>query len=239
MRIRDIANARPRFGYIRIHMLLRREGWPINRKRVHRLYKLEGLQVRTKRRKKIVSHARVRPTAPQAVNGNWTMDFMMDRLENGRKFRVLTLVDEFSRECLLTVPGFRLRAIDVVNALDGLKAQGRPLPKLIVVDNGKEFDSKLLDTWAYFNGVKLHFIRPGKPNENAFIESFNGKIRDECLNADVFVSIEDALAKLEVWRLDYNTERPHCSLGGLTPEEFAKSKIRGSSETKNLNLNLV
>ena len=220
-------------------MLLRREGWPINRKRVHRLYKLEGLQVRTKRRKKTVSHARVRPAAPQEVNGNWTMDFVMDRLDNGRKFRILTLVDEFSRECLYNAAGFRMTAKDVVDALDGLKKKGRPLPKLIVVDNGTEFDSRLLDWWAYFNKVKLHFIRPGKPNENAFIESFNGRIRDECLNANIFVSIEDALAKLEVWRLDYNTERPHGSLGGLTPEEFAKSKTPGPRKTKNITRILV
>jgi len=238
MRIRDIAKARPRFGYLRIHLMLRREGWKINRKRVHRLYKLEGLQVRTKRRKKVVSHLRVPPPAASKRDEVWTMDFVADRLDNGRKFRVLTLEDQYSRECLALRPGFRLNAHTVVEVLDGLREQGR-LPRKIVVDNGKEFDSKALDLWAYFNRVKLHFIQPGKPVENCFIESFNGRLRDECLNANVFVSMEDALEKLEAWKLDYNSERPHGSLNGLTPEEFLRTVTRGSLERQNLNQDLV
>jgi putative transposase len=195
MRIRDIARARPRFGCLRIHILLRREGWLVNRKRVHRLYKEEGLQVRVRRRKKTGSHARVPLPVPTAVNQQWSMDFVADRLENGRRFRLLTIVDQFSRECVMIEVDHSLTGHRVVACLEALK-KTRGLPQGIVVDNGTEFDSNAMDAWAYFNKVKLQFIRPGKPTENAFTESFNGRLRDECLNSHAFETLQAPGSKL-------------------------------------------
>lgn len=218
--------------------MLRREGWRVNRKRVHRLYKLEGLQVRIRRRQKVVSQLRVRPPVAREVNETWTMDFMSDRLENGRRFRVLSLVDQYSRECLWTEAGQRMTAHRVVEVLDRVKA-GRTLPKRIVVDNGTEFDSRELDAWAYFNQVKIHFIRPGKPVENAYIESFNGRMRDEFLNANAFESMADAAKKLESFKLDYNRVRPHGSLGGLPPEEFVRAQNQRVPDRQKLNSEIL
>lgn len=220
MRIREIAKARYRYGCRRIHTLLQREGWKVNHKRVRRLYKLVGLQVRTKLRKKRASHLRVALPVPTAPNQRWSMDFMHDILDNGRRVRVLTVVDQFSRECPLLKVSHSMSGRLVVQLLEQV-AQTRGLPKAITVDNGSEFYSKAMDSWAYRNQVQLDFIRPGKPVENAFIESFNGKLRDECLNANLFFSLEDANRKLEHWRTDYNNSRPHSSLGNLTPREYA------------------
>jgi putative transposase len=150
------------------------------------------------------------------------MDFVMDNLADGRKFRALTVVDIFSREVVLIEPDFSLTGRKVAEAL-GRVSRNRPLPQFITVDNGSEFAGKDLDAWAYRNGIKLDFIRPGKPVENAYIESFNGRLRDECLNDQLFLSMEDARQKIETWRMDYNTHRPHSSLGNLTPGEFVKS----------------
>jgi len=238
VRILDIARARPRFGYLRIHALLRREGWLVNRKRVHRLYVEEGLQVRTRRRKKVASHVRVPLPAPRGVNEAWSMDFVADRLENGRKLRMLTIVDQFSRECVMIEPDHALTSHRVVACLDRLKAV-RGLPQSITVDNGTEFDSNAVDAWAYFNKVKMQFIRPGKPTENAFIESFNGRLRDEFLNAHVFETMEEVRQKVEVWKLDYNQRRPHGSLGYFPPEEFARRAKVGLQEGKKLNLEVA
>ena len=235
MRIRDIAAARPRFGYLRIHIMLRRDGIMVNRKRVHRLYKLEGLQVRTtKRRQKVAGRARVPVAAPQSVNEAWSMDFVADRLENGRKVRILTIVDQYSRECVAVEADFSLTGGKVVACLEVLKKL-RGLSKSITVDNGPKFISKALDAWAYRNGVKLQFIRPGKPVENAFIESFNGRLRDEFLNVETFATLEEVRAKLEAWKYDYNTARPHGSIDGKTPLEYAKQVNLGLQTTKNLN----
>lgn len=215
--------------------MLRREGIMVNRKRVHRLYKLEGLQVRTaKRRQKIAGRARVPATAPRGVNEAWSMDFVADRLENGRRVRILTIVDQYSRECVAVVADFSLTGEKVVSCLEGLKKM-RGLPKSITVDNGPEFISKALDAWAYRSGVKIQFIRPGKPVENAFIKSFNGRLRDELLNVDVFGTLEDVRAKLDAWKYDYNTARPHGSIDGKTPLEYAKQVNLGLQTTKNLN----
>jgi putative transposase len=228
-RLRELAAARPRFGYPRLHVLLRREGWMVNIKRVYRLYKLEGLEVRTKKRKKRASHLRVVPPAPTAVNERWSMDFMRDTLDDGRPFRILTVVDTFTRECPLLAADTSLTGAKVAELLDGIAAE-RGYPKTITVDNGTEFYSKAMDSWDYRRGVQLQFIRPGKPVENAFIESFNGRLRDELLNGELFMGLVDARRKLEAWRRDYNQNRPHSSIGDLTPVEFA-TKFRTGTQT--------
>jgi len=166
----DIAKSRPRFGYVRIHIMLRREGWHVNKKRVYRIYIEEGLQVRTKERRKHVSRPRAKLAVPSRVNEHWSMDFIHDSLSNGRKFRVLTVVDQFSRECPVLGVDSSLSGEKVVKYLEMLN-EPRGLPKVITVDNGSEFTSKALDAWEYTNGVQLEYIRPGKPVENAFIES--------------------------------------------------------------------
>jgi putative transposase len=219
-RLRELAAARPRFGYPRLHILLRREGWHVNIKRVYRLYKLEGLEVRTKKRKKRASHLRVVPPMTTTANERWSMDFMRDTLDDGRPFRILTVVDTFTRECPILAADSSLTGTKVAELLDGI-AVVRGYPKMITVDNGTEFYSKAMDSWAYRHGVQLQFIRPGKPVENAFIESFNGRLRDELLNGELFMGLLDARQKLEAWRRDYNQNRPHGSIGHLTPNEFA------------------
>jgi putative transposase len=238
MRLRELAITRIRFGYLRLHELLRREGWMVNHKRVYRLYCLLGLQVRIRRKTKRASHVRVPLGVPETPNEHWSMDFVSDMLDNGRRFRALTIVDNFSRECPAVEADFSLTARKVILCLDGIKAT-RGLPKAIRVDNGSEFYSREMDSWAYRNGVQLDFIRPGKPVENAFIESFNGRLRDECLNANLFFSIEDARTKLEAWRVDYNTQRPHSSIGNLAPEEYARIHKKGLQKAGTFNLESV
>jgi putative transposase len=192
MRIRDLAHARPRFGYQRITVLLRREGWAVNRKRVRRLYRLQGLQLRmrVRRRKHMCLH---RGPVPQAsrTHERWSMDFVHDALFDGRE------------------------ALERVVAKVGT-------PVSVNLDHGTEFTSKALEEWAWARGVKLDFIRPGKPNENGHIESFNGRLRDECLNVNQFMTLDDARRQIEAWRQDYNQHRPHSSLRNLTPQEFAR-----------------
>lgn len=223
IRIKEIAQSRPRYGYRRIQVLLRREGWKINQKKTRRIYREEGLAVRTSKRMKVVTQVRVPPSAQSEINEVWSMDFVADQLTNGRKIRALTIVDKFSRECPQIAVGYSLQGVHVVEALENLRTS-RGLPKIISVDNGSEFISKALDHWAYLRGVKLHFIRPGKPVENAHIETFNGRLRDECLNVHLFESLIDAQEKIERWRVDYNNWRPHSSLGNLTPREFARRR---------------
>lgn len=230
MRIREIAQARPRFGYVRIWIMLRREGWKDNKKRVHRLYRLEGLQVRMRnRRKKRLSLHRGEVSRPTGRNQHWSMDFVRDQLASGRKFRVLAVIDQWSRESVLVEANFALTGQSVVEALERL-SQTRPLPRAITVDHGTEFTSKALDEWAYRRGVQLDFIRPGKPVENCFIESFNGRLRDECLNVYDFASLDQAQRLLEHWRQDYNQFRPHGALGHLTPSEYAERGQINTSE---------
>jgi len=230
-RLKELAAARPRFGYKRLHILLRREGFPVNQKRILRLYREEGLALRPKkRRRKVAAALRVRPDVPQRPNERWSMDFMLDSLENGRRFRLLNIVDDYTRECVAIEVDTSLNGARVVRVLERL-AEFRGLPKVIVVDNGPEFAGKTLDAWAHFNNLKLHFIRPGKPVENAYIESFNGRVRDECLNMNEFGSLFEARHRLELWRLDYNRNRPHGALGGKTPEQFAQ-RVIGDLEAK-------
>lgn len=220
MRIRDIAQSRPRFGYERITIMLRREGWQVGRKRVRRLYRLDGLQLRMRcRRRKRASLHRGPTPVPTGPGQYWAMDFVHDQLANGRKFRVLTVIDKWSRESVLLEVDFTLNGRRVVEAFERL-SRHRALPLAITVDHGTEFTSKVLDEWAYKHRVQLDFIRPGKPVENGHIESFNGRLRDECLNANEFVTIEDARQRILAWQVDYNDFRPHGSLGHLTPREF-------------------
>lgn len=227
LRIREIAASRPRFGYLRIHTLLRREGYQVNKKRVHRIYKEEGLFLRTKavRRRKHAAVLRVPPPVPKEINEVWSMDFVHDQLLDGRKIRALTIVDKLSREALAITVDFKLTSRQVVETLDRIKLE-RGLPGIISVDNGSEFTSRALKEWAYLNEVKIHFIRPGKPTENAHIESFNGRLRDECLNTHCFLSIQAAQSLIEAWRVDYNHYRPHSSIGNITPREFARRKMQ-------------
>ena len=225
VRLRDLAMTRVRFGYIRLTVLLKREGWPVGKKLVYRLYREMGLAMRSRKRRKMASQSRVPLPAAAALNERWSMDFVTERMESGRYFRVLTVIDQFSRECLMLEPAFSLSGAKVAECLDRV-AHGRGLPKSITVDNGTEFYSRAMDAWAYRNQVQLDFIRPGKPVENGFIESFNGRLRDECLNVNLFWSIEDAKEKLARWWEDYNTHRPHGSLANLPPAEFAARAVR-------------
>jgi putative transposase len=224
LKIRDIAHARPRFGYRRITVVLRREGWHVNHKRVHRLYQLQGLQIRmrVRRRKHMCLHRGEVPRATRPIE-RWSMDFVHDQLFDGRPIRLLTVVDQFTRLSPLIEPRFSFKGGDVVAALERVTAPGR-VPLSITVDHGPEFISRALEDWAWRNHVKLDFIHPGKPTENGHIESFNGRLRDECLNVTQFVSLEDARARIEAWRIDYNEHRPHSSLGNLTPGEFARRR---------------
>jgi len=216
-RIKEIAATRVRYGYRRIHLLLRRQGWLVNPKRVYRVYRELGLQLRNKTPKRRVK-AKLREGRQPAVRANetWAMDFVHDQLATGRKLRVLTIVDTFSRFSPAIEPRFTFRGCDVVEVLEQV---GRRvgLPKTIRVDQGTEFVSRDLDLWAYQRDVTLDFSRPGKPTDNAFIESFNGKFRAECLNAHWFMSLDDARRKCEAWRRDYNEERPHSAIGNKTP----------------------
>ncbi len=233
MRLRDLALTRIRFGYRRLTVMLQREGWKVGQETGLSVLPEMGLVMRTKRYRKRAGQARgIQPVA-QRANERWSMDFVTDRLHNGRYFRTLTIVDQYTRECPMLYAAQSLSGKAVAECLDQL-ARERGLPQSITVDNGTEFYSKAMDAWAYENRVKLDFIRPGKPVENGFIESFNGRLRDECLNTHLFFSLEDAREKLEAWRGDYNTCRPHGSLANLPPAEFApKSQTKPEKQRNN------
>ncbi len=239
MRIDEIASTRVRYGYYRIYILLRREGWRVNHKKVYRIYKEKGLEIRHKRPKRCVSAAH-RNLVPVSTENDecWSMDFVHAQLFNGRKIRCLTVVDTFSRTCPMIKVDYRLSGEDVVAVMDKLRYCYGRVPKRIKVDNGSEFISKALDKWAYENGVTLCFSRPGKPTDNAFIESFNGSLRDECLNTNWFLSLTDAIEKIEAWRQDYNQFRPHSALNYLTPDEFL-GQHEGPSQQGNLSISAV
>lgn len=231
-RIKDIAQSRVRYGLRRIHILLRREGWKDNMKGVCRIYREEGLNLRSKRPRlsKTAAHRLERPV----INGLYeccSMDFVADQLFDGRKFRALALVDNFSCECIAIQVGQSLRGPDVVRVLNEIKVVRNIIPKRIQVDNGSAFIGKEVEKWAYDNNVTLDFSRRGKPTDNAFIESFNGSFRDECLNINWFLSVEDASKKIEAWREEYNNFRPHSSLGGMTPAEMVDMyKVKAKSK---------
>jgi putative transposase len=220
MRLRELADQRRRWGYRRLHILLKREGWEVNSKRVYRIYVEEKLVVRRRRRRRrICAQARALLSPPTRANETWTMDFLHDALACGRKLRTLSIEDAYTREMLAIEVDTSLPSLRVVRVLDRLRLERR-LPERIVIDHGTEFTSKALDLWAYENKVTLHFITPGRPMENGYIESFHGRFREECLNEHWFLTLEDARDTIESWRLDYNQVRPHSSLGYLTPEEF-------------------
>jgi putative transposase len=228
-RLKALAEKHRRYGHPRLHVLIRREGLLVNHKRTERIYRREGLTLKIRRRKKFAAVVRVALPAASRPNERWAMDFIQDSLWSGRRFRTLSIVDTYTRECMTveadtSLPGFR--AVRILDHLAELKG----LPSSIRVDNGPEFISKVLDEWAYRNGVKLDFIRPGKPVENAYVESFHGKFRDECLNENYFSDIHEARSKIEEWRIEYNTFRPHSSLDYKTPEEFLRQ-----CEQENLN----
>jgi len=218
-RLQALAGERRRFGYRRLTVLLRREGWPVNHKRVYRLYGQEGLQVRRRKGKRTGTVERQPFTTPTRPNERWSMDFVSDALADGRRFRSLNIVDDYNRECLAAEVDTSITGTRVVRIMERLREQ-RGLPQILVTDNGPEFAGQALDVWAYEQGVKLHFIEPGKPVQNAFIESFNGKMRDECLNEHWFGTLAEARQTIEAWRRDYNEVRPHSSLGNRTPIEF-------------------
>src|SRR5690606_6121777 len=219
VRIRELADQRKRWGYRMIHTVLRREGWPVNRKRVQRLYREEGLAVRRRGKKRRSEAPRVVRQGLSGRNERWSMDFMTETLSSGRRFRCLNIIDELSRECLAIHVAHSISAVRVIEVLERLREE-RGLPSVIVTDNGSEFTSRAFDAWAYARGVKIDFIQPGKPVQNAFVESFNGTLRDDCLNLHWFLSLNDAKQTIEDWRRDYNEIRPHSSLGGLTPSEY-------------------
>jgi putative transposase len=230
MRMKEIAMVRVRYGFWRIFTLLRREGFNDNHKRAYRLYKLEGLNLRSKRprRSRAGAHRTEKP-AVEKINQVWSMDFMSDQLFDGKRFRILTLVDNYSRKCHALETGQSLKGIDVVKVMNRVKHQYGILPERIQVDNGSEFISKDFDRWAYENNVTLDYSRPGRPTDNPFIESFNGSFRDECLNTNWFLSLEDARLKIESFRRDYNEFRPHSSLQGKTPDQI-ESEIQMNPE---------
>jgi len=221
LRIREIAQVRVRYGYRKIRVLLNREGWKVGKKLVYRLYKEEGLTLRHKPRKKrraaLHRRERFRPSAPNQV---WSLDFVADQLADGRRFRALTILDVFTRESLLVEAGQSLKGEDVVRALNGIE-QKRGLPQFLFCDNGTEFTSQSMDLWAYQHQVQIDFSRPGKPTDNAYIESFNGTLRAECLDVHWFTTLTEAKHIIEAWRREYNESRPHRSLGERTPSEFA------------------
>ena len=231
IRLKDLAASRVGYGYRRLYILLRREGWVVNHKRVYRLYGQEGLAMRRKPPRRRVSCLK-REGRPQtgAVNECWSMDFLSDELYDGRRIRMLTLVDNHSRESLAIRVGQRIRGHEVVKVLEEVSSR-RGHPGVIQVDNGPEFISKDVDLWAYWNGVKLNFSRPGKPTDNAIVESFHGRFRQECLNAHWFMSLADAQEKADAWRWEYNHRRPHSSLGNIPPARFAARCAPSASAT--------
>jgi putative transposase len=222
-RLKALAQERPRWGYKRLHDRLRLENIVVNHKKVYRLYCEEKLKLRIKKGRRIKSEKRGDVEQPTAPNQLWSMDFMHDSLCDGRSFRTLNILDTYTRQCLHIEADTSLNGERVVRVLECLIAQ-RGKPQVIRIDNGPEFRGQKLDVWAYKNQVKLDFIQPGKPTQNAHIESFNSKLRDECLEMEWFTSLSEARATIEEWRIDYNTQRPHSSLNHLPPDLWAQKQ---------------
>jgi putative transposase len=227
-RLRELASQRRRFGYRRLWLVLKRQGVRLNRKKLYRLYKEERLSVRKRGGRKRALGTRAPMAVPQDRNLRWSLDFVMDTLTSGRRFRILTVVDDFTRECLTLVADTSLPAPRVVRELDRI-VEIRGWPRMIVSDNGTEFTSNTILTWQQEHDVEWHYIAPGKPMQNGFVESFNGRLRDECLNEHLFANLNEARQIIEAWRDDYNTNRPHTSLNGLTPTEFAARPKEGQN----------
>jgi len=222
MRMRALAQARIRYGYRKIRVLLIRDGWQVGKKLVYRLYREEvlGLRARPKVRRTVSERSRQKPRA-EGPNQVWSLDFVADQLADGRRFRALTVVDVYTRECLAIEVGQSLKGHDVVRVLQQI-SQERGAPQILFCDNGSEFTSRVMDLWAYHNDVKIDFSRPGKPTDNAYVESFNGTLRAECLDAHWFSDLAKACQRIELGRSEYNASRSHRALGERTPNEFAR-----------------
>jgi len=233
-RLCEMAASHVRYGYRRLTVLLRREGWKVNAKRIYRLYTEEQLIVRTKQRRKTARRQRGTMATATAPNQCWSMDLMSDKLADGHSFRLLTVVDQFTRECVCLEADRAMTGMKVAQALEGAKVERGSLPGSITVDNGTEFCSRALEAWVLGNDVQLCFIRPGRPVENGFIESFNGRLRDEFLNVEWFASLDDARKKLAKFREHYNQERPHSALADRTPAAFAELHRRTTERTSTL-----
>jgi putative transposase len=220
-RLREIAATYVRYGYRRLTVLLRREGWNVNAKRVYRLYDEENLKVRSVERKKIARRQRIPQAQAMGPNQCWSADFVSDKLADGRAIRILTVIDQFTRECVWLEADRSMSGPKVVGALTRAIEERGAAPRSLTLDNGSEFAGRAMELWAIQTGVQLCFIRPGRPVENGFIESFNGRLRDECLNVEWFTSLDEAREKLESWRDHYNHRRPHSALDDRTPASFA------------------
>ena len=234
LRMRELAEEKRRYGVERLHILLKREGLVINHKRTERIYREEQLSLRGKRKKKKLSRMRVVSPTPTGPNQKRELDFVSDQLQNGRRFKVLTIVDIWDRLSPALEVDTSITGSHVVAVLERLREQGS-LPGILHVDNGPEFTCKALDEWAYEHGVRIEFSRPGKPTDKAHIESFNGRLRDECLDTNLFSSIADARCQIERWRGEYNCARPHSALGWRSPMEYRNIFIEPST-AKNTNL---
>lgn len=224
-RLRELARQRPRFGYRRLHALLRREGQLVNHKRIYRLYRVAELAVPRRKRKRLATGRGLQAMIGSMPNEHWSLDFMSDTLSSGRRLRTLSVLDTCTREALGIVVDTSLPSQAVTRLLDRV-IQTRQRPQRITLDNGPELTSIWFDQWADRNGIQLDYIDPGKPVQNAVMESFNGRFRDECLNSHWFMSLDDARRTIEAWRIDYNRARPHSSLGYRTPEEVHYELIR-------------
>lgn len=219
--IKRVSRERRRFGYRRIHVMVARDGFAVNHKKVRRIYREEKLQVRRRGGRKRALGTRKPMVLPDGPNQRWSLDFVSDALTDGRRFRIMAVVDDYSRENLVLVADTSLSGQRVARELDRVIAE-RGMPKTIISDNGTEFTSMAILKWVQENDIDWHYIAPGKPQQNGFIESFNGKLRDECLNETLFGTLRDARKTLEEWQEDYNWRRPHSALGNLTPMEFAE-----------------
>ena len=229
-RMKELSGERRRFGYRRLHILLKREGWEVNWKKIYRLYREEGLTVRKRGGRKRAIGTRAPMPIPQGPNQRWSLDFVSDALSDGRRFRILCVIDDFSRECLAAVADNSLSGTRVARELDRI-AEMRGYPCMVVSDNGTELTSNAMLQWQEERKVEWHYIAPGKPMQNGFVESFNGRLRDECLNEHLFPNLIQARRLIAAWRDDYNHYRPHSSLDGLSPREYLKR----SREDQNLN----
>ena len=230
--MKELINNNRNMGLPMLHPILRREGLVINHKRTERIYREQNLTIKFRKRSKRVSINRLELAEPIRPNQHWAMDFVQDSLWSGRKFKILTIVDIFGKESLALEADFSINGLRVTRVLEWLIVT-RGLPEAITIDNGPEFAGQAMDAWAYQHGVKLNFITPGKPIENAFIESFNGRFRHECLNQHYFATLQEAKEITEKWRINYNTFRPHSSLKGQTPEAFVKAWKEENQQPKN------
>jgi putative transposase len=230
-KLKELASQRRRFGYRRLGLMLERQGIKLNRKKLYRLYKEERLTVRRRGGRKRALGTRAPMAVPQDRNLRWSLDFVADSLVSGRRFRILAVVDDFTRECLGLVVDTSLTGLRVVRELDRI-AELRGYPCMLVSDNGTEFTSNAILAWQQEKAIEWHYIAPGKPMQNGFVESFNGRLRDECLNEHLFANLREAQHIIEDWRIDYNTNRPHSSLNGLTPTEFAARPNQGHNRNR-------